>query len=139
MYLSVKEIELVIESHVIDQIVDDNRLIVAEAISDAISEVESYLAVRFDTQKIFAARGRNRNRDILRRVKIITVWNLITRSSAEVLYDIWERRYTNVIAWLEKIARPGFPSPDLPLLTDTSGDPVGRLRAGSRPKFEHSF
>jgi phage gp36-like protein len=139
MYLSVKEMELVLEAHVIDQIVDDNRMIVAEAVKDAISEVESYLAVRYDTHKIFAAKGRNRNRDILRRVKIITVWNLITRSNAEVLYDIWERRYHNVVAYLEKIARPGFPSPDLPLLTDDFGEPVGKLQAGSRPKFEHSF
>ena len=95
--------------------------------------MRSYLRPRYDTDRIFAAEGSERNALVLENTKIVTVWNLIKLSNVETIYEIWKERYDRVIKYLEGVA------PSLPLLTDEKGEVRIKMRCGSNSKFRHSF
>lgn len=138
MFIETQELETMLEGHVIDEITGDDRRIVDEVIKEAVGRVESYLNVRYDTAKIFARRGRARNKDIMYHTKIIAVWTLLLRSNVETLLDKWQYEYERTIDYLKDLVS-GTPSPDLPLLTDDDGNIITRMRSGSHRKFNHYY
>lgn len=125
-------------AHIIDEITEGDTQIVLQAIEAAIEEVRSYLRVRYDVAKVFAAEGSARNALILENTKVITVWNIIKLSNAETIYEMWKERYDRVINYLVKVA-DGDAAPDLPLITNEQGDVVIKAKFGSNPKFNHSL
>lgn len=125
-------------AHIIDEITEGDTQIVLQAIEAAIEEVRSYLRVRYDVAKVFAAEGSARNALILENTKVITVWNIIKLSNAETIYEMWKERYDRVINYLVKVA-DGDAAPDLPPITNEQGDVVIKAKFGSNPKFNHSL
>lgn len=138
MYLKVEELNGSMYAHIIEEITEGDTQIVLQAIEAAIEEVRSYLRIRYDVAKVFAAEGSARNALILENTKVITVWNIIKLSNAETIYEMWKERYDRVINYLEKVA-DGDAAPDLPLLTNDKGDVVIKAKFGSNPKFHHSL
>lgn len=138
MYLKAEELNGSMYAHIIDEITDGDTQIVLQAIEAAIEEVRSYLRVRYDVAKVFAAEGSARNALILENTKVITVWNIIKLSNAETIYEMWKERYDRVINYLVKVA-DGDAAPDLPLITNEKGDVVIKAKFGSNPKFNHSL
>lgn len=124
--------------HIVEEITEGDEQIVLQAIEAAVEEVRSYLQPRYDTDRIFAAEGSERNALVLENTKIVTVWNLIKLSNVETIYEIWKERYDRVIKYLEGVAA-GTRTPSLPLLTDEKGEVRIKMRCGSNPKFRHSF
>lgn len=125
-------------AHIIGEITEGDTQIVLQAIGAAIEEVRSYLRVRYDVAKVFAAEGPARNALILENTKVITVWNIIKLSNAETIYEMWKERYDRVINYLVKVA-DGDAAPDLPLLTNEKGDVVIKAKFGSNRKFNHEL
>lgn len=125
-------------AHIIREITEGDEQIVLQAIEAAVEEVRSYLRPRYDTDKIFAAEGKDRNALILEDTKVVTVWNIIKLSNAETIYEIWKERYDRVIKYLEGVAE-GTRTPSLPLLMDEKGEVKIKSRFGSNPKFTHSL
>lgn len=138
MFLTPDELKTHIYAHVIDEITAGDRSIVLQAIEAAVEEARSYLATRYDTDKIFSAAGDERNALVLENVKIIAIWRVITICNVEVIYDMWRERYDRVVAYLRDVAR-GTISPSLPPITDTDGNTVLQAKFGSNPKFHHSW
>lgn len=138
MFLKPEELHSSMYAHVIREITEGDEQIVEQAIEEAIEEVRSYLRPRYDTDKIFAARGDKRNALILGNAKVVAVWNIIRLSNAETIYEIWKDRYDRVIKYLEGVAA-GTRTPSLPLLTDEKGEVKIKTRFGSNPKFTHSL
>lgn len=138
MYLTPEELKSHMYAHIVEEITEDDEQIVLQAIEAAVEEVRSYLRPRYDTDRIFAAEGSERNALVLENTKIITVWNLIKLSNVETIYEIWKERYDRVIKYLEGVAA-GTRTPSLPLLTDEKGEVRIKMRCGSNPKFRHSF
>lgn len=137
-FLEPDELESSLYGHVIDEITNNDRQLVAQAIAAAVQEVKSFLYTRYDVEHIFDKRGDERNALILENVKTVTVWNVIKLCNAETIYDMWRDRYDRVINWLKEVAK-GAAVADLPLLTDNNGDAVLKIRMSSNPKFHHSF
>lgn len=138
MYLKAEELNGSMYAHIIDEITEGDTQIVLQAIEAAIEEVRSYLRVRYDVVKVFAAEGSARNALILENTKVITVWNIIKLSNAETIYEMWKERYDRVINYLVKVA-DGDAAPDLPLMTNEKGGVVIKAKFGSNPKFTHSL
>lgn len=137
-YLNTSELESGLYGHVIDEIVQDDRQIVQQAIDAAVEEVKSYLAVIYNVTEIFAQSGADRNALTLENVKVVAIWNLIKLSNAETLYDVWRDRYDRVIDYLKQAAA-GKVSPGLPLLRGDDGEVLDTMRFGSNAKFTHSI
>lgn len=138
MFLKPEDLHSALYAHVIREITEDDDQIVLQAIDAAVEEVRSYLRPRYDTDKVFAAEGSDRNALILENTRVVAVWNIIKLSNAETLYEIWKDRYDRVIHYLEGVAK-GSRTPSLPLLTDEKGDVKIKTRFGSNPKFTHSL
>ena len=112
------------------------------AIDAAMAEAKGYLS-RFSTDKIFSARGSERNMLLLTFVKDIAVWHLINLCNAGADYELRERRYERAIDWLKEVQR-GNVSPDLPQRDATTGlpdknNPIGDICYGSNPKRTQHF
>lgn len=113
------------------------------AIAAAVSEAKSYLRAKYDVGKIFAARGGDRHDLLLEHCKSIALWYVLRRSNADILFEKAERYYTEAVKWLKLVAGVDETgktiAPDLPLLETSDGQPIIKIRMGSRPKLEHDF
>lgn len=112
--------------------------IVDRAILSAMAEVESYLAVKYDTKAIFAQRGDDRNVIVVEHTKSIAMWYLLRISNSDINYERVKEYYTSAKDWLKAVA--GLEgrnlNPDLPRKQE-NGEVKSRIRMGSNPKFNH--
>lgn len=138
MFITVQEMKTVIYDHVMDDISANDDATVQQCIEAAVSEMKSYLASRYDVERIFRAEGNDRDPLILEDTKVIAVWNLIRLSNSELIYEQWRERYDRVIDFLKQVAE-GSITPTLPIATDEQGNPIIKSRFGSNPKFQHNY
>lgn len=137
MFLNDNELNTHLYDYQLQQIVECDKTIVSAAISAAMAEVRSYLAVRYDVDKIYSASGDGRDPLILDCVKTIAVWRIIKLANVDILYDKYRQLYDSTIKYLSDIAA-GALMPDLPRITDPEGEPSGgTLRITSNRKFKH--
>lgn len=139
MFLTPEELNTNMYSHIINEITDGEVDIVAQKIKAAICEVSSYLSQRYDTEKIFSAKGDARDDLILEQVKDLAIWNILKLSSAETLYDQWEKRYESIIDYLTKVAKGIIVPAKLPHTTNDSGEVTTSFKFGSNAKFNHEL
>lgn len=137
MYLKTNELNTHIYDYQLCQITEKDSSIVKTAISAAVAEVKSYLAGRYDVQKVFAEEGESRNPLILDLCKSIAVWRIVKLANVDMLYDRYREQYNDAISYLTKVAE-GSLMLDLPASVDAEGNPQGgSLRINSNPKFTH--
>lgn len=138
MYLSAEELKTNMYAHVIEQITEGDDSVVEQAIDAAIEEAKSYLAQRYDVEKVFTAEGKGRNALVLENVKVIVIWRIITICNAETIYEMWKERYDRVIDYFKSVAK-GITTPSLPLIKDSQGNVTIQAKFGSNPKFNHEL
>ncbi|MBD2769714.1 DUF1320 family protein [Hymenobacter sp. BT664] len=111
-----------------------------EAEANAMTEVASYLRGRYDMEVAFAATGTARNKQLVRLVVDVALWNLCPRVAFANVSEIRETRYKAAIAWLT-MAQRGLSNPDLPAYAPDPEKPQGRMRFryGSNPRRSQSF
>lgn len=125
-------------AHVIEQITEGDDSVVEQAIDAAIEEAKSYLAQRYDIEKVFTTEGKGRNALVLENVKVIVIWRIITICNAETIYEMWKERYDRVIDYFKSVAK-GVTTPSLPLIKDSQGNVTIQAKFGSNPKFNHEL
>lgn len=139
MFLSDQDYQVVIGDQalrVISQVSADVRTAAELA---AIDEISSYLRPKYDTQAVFAATGSDRNHLIVTYTADIALYHMSASLPQKMGADIRKERYERAIAWLEGI-HAGKVVPDLPVATDTDGNPVGfPLVYGSQHKLRHNW
>ncbi len=139
MFLSDQDYQVVIGDQalrVISQVSADVRTAAELA---AIDEISSYLRPKYDTQAVFAATGSDRNHLIVTYTADIALYHMSASLPQKMGADIRKERYERAIAWLEGI-QAGKVVPDLPVATDTDGNPVGfPLVYGSQRKLRHNW
>lgn len=102
-------------------------------------EISGYLRPVYDSDKVFAARGNERNRQIVMYCCDIALYNMASSVSGRMGMDIRKERYERAIQWLEGVAK-GQIVPDLPHATDESGAPIGGVICfGSEKKLRNNW
>lgn len=91
-YLEVEEMTTHIYEEDMDTISHGDDAAMMSAIDAAIEEVQGYLT-KYDTGKIFAARGKERNPILLLFVKDIAAWHFCNICNAGVDIEMREKRY----------------------------------------------
>lgn len=141
-FITPSELNSAIGDYQLSAITSDPTII-EKSIRAAISESTSYLASKYDCNKIFNAVGEDRNPILLEHCKSIAVWYLMRLSNVDIIYDRAREYYKEAIEWLSKVAGVNENgrsiTPDLPLLTSTSGETIIKLRAGSHTKFNNGL
>ena len=110
------------------------------AIDAAIEEVQGYLT-KYDTGKIFAARGKERNPILLLFVKDIAAWHFCNICNAGVDIEMREKRYNRAIEWLRN--NQNRQNPNLPAAPEQPGRQecrhCGEMAFGSNRKRDNHF
>ena len=110
------------------------------AIDAAIEEVQGYLT-KYDTGKIFAARGKERNPILLLFVKDIAAWHFCNICNAGVDIEMREKRYDRAIEWLRN--NQNRQNPNLPAAPEQPGRQecrhCGEMAFGSNRKRDNHF
>lgn len=127
----------VISEYKLQEITDCDDTIIQQCILSAIKRVCSYLGAHYDTDKIFNATGSKRDPDILEICKNAALWYLVRRNNVDILYTRVKEVYDRDVAYLKELAGGNLPA-GLPL-RETGGKPISAVRAGSNPKFKHSW
>lgn len=80
-------------------------------------EIASYLRGRYDTRRIFAARGAERNTQLVVYYCDIALYHLVSWLPARMGHEVRKERYERAIAYLEQVQQgrvtPDLPRPDL--------------------------
>lgn len=117
-YLEISEMTTHIYQEDMETISHGDDAAMMSAIDAAIEEVQGYLT-KYDTGKIFAARGKERNPILLLFVKDIAAWHFCNICNAGVDIDMREKRYDRAVEWLKN--NQNKKNPSLPAAPETDG------------------
>lgn len=101
-------------------------------------EIESYLNQRFSVAQVFNKTGNGRSAIIVMYMLDIALYHMHSRVTPRNIPQIRIDRYDSAIAWL-KMASKGSITPDLPRITDDSGEDVSRSAFAGNPKLSHQW
>lgn len=139
-YLEVEEMTTHIYEEDMDTISHGDDATMMSAIDAAIEEVQGYLT-KYDTGKIFAARGKERNPILLLFVKDIAAWHFCNICNAGVDIEMREKRYNRAIEWLRN--NQNSQNPNLPAAPEQPGRQecrcCGEIAFGSNRKRDNHF
>nr|DAJ29974.1 MAG TPA: Protein of unknown function (DUF1320) [Caudoviricetes sp.] len=150
MFAIIEDLKNNIYQYQTEQITQGDESIILQGLRTAESEVRSYLVFNsqkkyldgrphYDTNKIFSARGQERNALILNLVLTVAKWHIIQLSNVDILFETAKERYDRAIAYLEKLSKGEVNLFDLPIIPEKEQEEKGVLpfRMGSRTKFNH--
>ncbi len=139
MFLTEKDYKAVSDAQtlgVIEQADEENR---GRAERYAIEEVSSYLRGRYDMEKAYKMRYDNRNAQLVMITADIALYHLIAWLPKRMGFEIREIRYKQALNWLRDVQN-GKSSPDLPTITDDSGNETGgTIKYGSMKKNRYDY
>ncbi|WP_283127289.1 DUF1320 domain-containing protein [Bacteroides clarus] len=139
-YLEIEEMTTHIYEEDMDVISHGDDAAMMSAIDAAIEEVQGYLT-KYDTGKIFAARGKERNPILLLFVKDIAAWHFCNICNAGVDIGMREKRYDRAIEWLRN--NQNRQNPNLPAAPERPGRQecrhCGEIAFGSNRKRDNHF
>ena len=139
-YLEIEEMTTHIYEEDMDVISHGDDAAMMSAIDAAIEEVQGYLT-KYDTGKIFAARGKERNPILLLFVKDIAAWHFCNICNAGVDIEMREKRYDRAIEWLRN--NQNRQNPNLPTAPEQPGRQecrhCGEMAFGSNRKRDNHF
>lgn len=149
MFLNIDELKTVMYDYQLEEITENDNTITVMAIKAAISQIKSYLKPSnkkeyddgrplYDIDKIFDAKGDERDALILEFCKDIAAYRVCRLANVDIIHKQVVENYDRAIEWLKDV-RNGDANPDLPTLDIDDNTEVSKIpfRYGSRPKFNH--
>lgn len=140
MFINQEDFKVVATEAALKAISQADQDNIDNAIAEAIEEVSGYLRPKYDCQRIFAAEGTERNRQIVMYTADIALYNMVASLPQRMGSEVRAERYNRAIEWLEGV-QAGKIVPDLPLATDEDGNnpsTSGILAFGNGPD-NHSW
>lgn len=152
MFLSITDLKNNIYNYQVEQITENDESIVFQALDTAEQEVKSYFYINnkkehldgrkiYDVDKIFSARGQERNALIVSLCLSVAKWYIVDLCNADIIYDHAKERYDRAIDFLKKLNKGEITLGNLPTLetseTEETTTESQSFLFGSRQKFNH--
>lgn len=139
MFITTEDYKVVIGDAALKVISQSSPENIANAETEAVEEISSYLRPVYDTGAIFAATGDSRNRLIVMYTADIALYHLMASAPQKMGSEIRKERYERAIKWLEGV-QAGKIIPDLPLMEDEDDGSSGfGTSYRSSPKLRHDW
>lgn len=132
-FLTDQDYKDTIQDDILDMILDSDATIRAQAELKVQSEMESYLAVRYDVANIFNKSGSARNQSIVMKYVDMAIYRIMKRIAPGQIPQHINDSFGDALDWLKSVAASKL-SPDLP---EPSGSDEGSkyaLKYGSVTK-----
>ncbi len=137
-FLTLADYKAAIKDHTLAQVIENDQVTRNTAELNAQSQMESYLAARYDTAAVFAATGTDRNPAVVMYLVDMVLYHLHARISPDMVPALRKERYDLAIRWLEMVNKQQI-NPNLPFPDPEDGDTKEEVRYGSNPKRSHHF
>lgn len=141
MFITEEDYRVVIGEAALKVVCQTSADIRATAEDEAIEEISGYLRPTYDTARIFAAEGADRNRLLVMYTADIALYHMTASQPQKMGSEVRRERYERAIHWLEGV-QAGRIVPDLPLLSATDGDgstASGTLIYHAQPPLRHNW
>ncbi len=139
-FITPEELKTHLYKENVDVISREDETIITAAIDAAVQEAWGYLG-DYDRDKVFSAKGDERNSLLLIFVKDIAVWHFINLCNAGTELELRQDRYDRAISWLRQVQK-GEVTPCLPVIDndgDGKPDTAGQYLFGSNPRRSQHF
>lgn len=138
MFISNDDYRVVIGETALKVISQSSPENIANAEAEAMEEIAGYLRPVYDTDAIFYASGKDRNRLIVMYTADIVLYHLTASQPQKMGSEIRKERYDRAIKWLEGV-QAGKIVPDLPLKEADDGTSGFGTSFQSSPKLRHDW
>lgn len=88
--------------------------VVERAEREAVEEISGYLRPKYDVDAVFAAKGDERNAQIVMVTADVALYHMVANLPQRMGFEIRDTRYRRAVKWLEDVAA-GKVVPDLPV------------------------
>ncbi len=139
-FLTKEELQTVSTMSVIDKLTGPQYQVVNEIIDESISLMTGYLSRYYDAESIFAQRGKDRHKTVLKRLKDIVIYEIQERHTRDT-NQVAARRYNEAMNWLEKLNSGEMADKTLPPIppTDEPSGTSGEMRFGGNQQYESIY
>ena len=117
MFINKEDYKVVIGDAALKVVSQESPENIANAEIEAIEEISGYLRPVYDTNAIFSAEGKDRNRLIVMYTADIALYHLTSSQPQRMGSEVRKERYDRAIKWLEGV-QAGKIIPDLPIVEE---------------------
>ena len=135
-YIEPNDYDASVHREIIDAITREDNSILDICEDRAIEEMKSYMAGRYDVDRIFAARGEERHPLILMMCLDIAVYHIYSLGNPAKMSSLRENRYERAVEWLKGIQKGNVVINGAPTLQDENKTEY-YLFGGNRKRCNH--
>ena len=123
-----------IHAEILDAVTRSDDAVIEICEDRAVAEMKGYISGRYDAEKAFAARGKERNELLLMMAIDIAVYHIFCIHNPRNMSKIREERYKRAVEWLKGIQRGDVAVDGLPLVSEEVRDRNSEIILTSNPK-----
>jgi phage gp36-like protein len=138
-YLLEEDFKKHIQELFLEEIIEGDDTLLADAIGLAEEEVYSCISQRYDAEAEFAKTTTARNPKVLQCAVDIAIYHLVSRVTPNQVPANRNDRYLDAVEWLTAVSN-GQRTPRLDIKVDeNTGDQTALFRMGSNEKFKSEY
>ncbi len=115
-FVELSDYDASIHRDILDALVREDEAVIEVCEDRAIAEMRSYLARRYDCDRIFSATRADRNQLVLMMVIDIAVYHIFCIHNPQKLSQIRKDRYERAVEWMKAVAAEEISIEGAPLL-----------------------
>ena len=117
-FIDIQDYDASIHREILDALVREDASLIEICEDRAIAEARCYLSRRYDCDKIFSAKGSERNQLVLMMVIDVAVYHIFCIHNPRNLSPIRKDRYERALEWLKAVADGEINVEGIPLLPE---------------------
>lgn len=137
-FITIDDYDATVHREILDALVREDRNVIEVCEQRTIAQMRSYLHQTYDCERIFAARGAERNELLLMFALDICVYHIFTLHNPRNIAQIRIDRYERALEWLQGIQEGRIRVEGLPAAAHDDDTPSTPYLVSSNPKH-HNF
>lgn len=133
-FINPEDYDASMHREILESIIREDEAVLEICEDQAIEQMKSYLGARYDCQKIFSARGKERNALILMFAIDITLYHVCSIHNPQKFSSLRKERYERAMEWLKGVSKMEIGIPEAPSLDSETVQKNMPTQIRSNPK-----